>query len=119
MLDCPFCSRTARFLVDLFHFHPAPLNEDEVHWDNFAASLPRARFVVWLAYEVATDLACKNHGIETDVLVSDVLAHPSAHQHHAETYLQSHLHLGRLHHTHPHRVIVVFRELIQHRLRTH
>jgi hypothetical protein len=111
---------SARAVLRFFShfFKPVTPDPDHVHWADFAQSLPRAPFIVWLANEVALDLIShRPHHVSIDdliVCVDDDTA--CCLQHDAERFLEKQFGLHRYEPRHQ-RVMVVFRHLIQHKLK--
>jgi hypothetical protein len=109
--------RVVRYLSHLF-ISPSSPNQEYDHWVEFAQTLPRAPFIVWLANEVAAHLITKKpHNLSLETLIDSVDDDTSdSMQHEAERFLEHQFGLFRYDPNYS-RIIVVFRHLVQHKLR--
>jgi hypothetical protein len=112
---CHICHR----IKHLFS-HPVLDPVDSAHWGMFAQRLPRATFILWLANETASDLISHNtaHSSIADLIVgvdNEDNASGNHYQHDAERFLQT-CYFTLFDHTWRRR-IMVFRRLVQHKLK--
>jgi hypothetical protein len=112
-----FATRVAAVSRMIAHFlDPIDEYEDD-QWYAFAQSLPPARFVVWLANEVTTGLVTDTPTDNIDAVIGAVEDNRTGTlQNDAERFLKQHY--GMFHFdSNACRVVLVFRELVQHKLR--
>jgi hypothetical protein len=110
-------SRVVRYLSHLF-VTPHNLLQEHDQWAEFAQTLPRASFIVWLSSEVAAHLLTKKpHNVSLETLIDSVDDDTSdSVQHDAERFLEHQFGLFRYDPNYS-RIILVFRHLVQHKLR--
>ena len=111
-------TKAVQFLSRLLHTDPILPDQPNQEWCHFSQSLSPARFVVWLANEVASDLMCCRRQCDIAALIVEVQCNRSGDlQNQAEQFLAAEFG-GAYYRPDRQRAIIVFRRLLHHKLQT-